>query len=81
MRYTGIIVPKGEAHVSYVQFEREDDGSVELRAFAEAHPGADPIMYVGEPGDPDESARFIVTINETGDASWRMPAPNEEVFA
>lgn len=81
MRYTGIIVPDTEAHVAYVQFSTKDDGSIELRAFAEAHPDMTPVMYVGEPGDPDDSARWIVSVNEDGECAWRVPAPNEEVFA
>jgi hypothetical protein len=81
MRYTGIIVPDTEAHAAFVQFTTEDDGSIELRAFAEAHPDTTPVMYVGEPGDPDDSARWIVTVNETGDTSWRVPAAGEDIFA
>lgn len=80
-QFTGIILPDAEAHAAYVQFDTKDDGSVEFRAFAQAHPGTTPVMYVGEPGDPDDSARWIVTINESGECAWRVPAADEELFA
>jgi hypothetical protein len=80
-RYTGVIDAPEITHATFIGFDTKEDGYVFLRAFAEAHPGTTPVMYVGEPGDPDDSARFIVTRNEDGSLAWRVPAPGEKVFA